>query len=159
MPTPPAPADLEGRLGAILADHATFEGPLLPILHAVQAEWGYVPPEALPIIAEGLNISRAEVHGVVSFYHDFREEPAGRHMLKICRAEACQARGGQGIEAAAKARLGVDWHGTSSKGGVTLEPVYCLGLCANGPAMMLDGRVVARVDEARLKSLLEEVDA
>ncbi len=159
MPTPPAPADLEGRLRAILADHATFEGPLLPILHAVQAEWGYVPPEALPIIAEGLNISRAEVHGVVSFYHDFREEPAGRHMLKVCRAEACQARGGLGIEAAAKARLGVDWHGTSARGDVTLEPVYCLGLCATGPAMMLDGRVVARVDKARLDALLSEVDA
>ena len=84
------------RLDAILVDHADLKGPLLPILHAVQAEWGYVPPEALPLIARGLNISRAEVHGVVSFYHDFREEPAGRHMLKICRAEACQARGGLG---------------------------------------------------------------
>ncbi|MCP1167235.1 formate dehydrogenase subunit gamma [Limimaricola litoreus] len=159
MPIPPAPADLEGRLDAILADHADLEGPLLPILHAVQAEWGYVPPEALPLIARGLNISRAEVHGVVSFYHDFREEPAGRHMLKICRAEACQARGGLGIEAAAKTRLGVDWHGTSKDGGVTLEPVYCLGLCATGPAMMLDGRVVARVDKARLDALLAEVEA
>ena len=106
MPTPPAPVDLETRLGAILFDHAQLEGPLLPILHAVQAEWGYVPPEALPIIAEGLNISRAEVHGVVSFYHDFREEPAGRHMVKICRAEACQARGGHGVEAAAKQDVG-----------------------------------------------------
>lgn len=159
MPTPPAPVDLEARLGAILADHATFEGPLLPILHAVQAEWGYVPQDALPIIAEGLNISRAEVHGVVSFYHDFREEPAGRHMVKICRAEACQARGGHGVEAAAKARLGVDWHGTTADGGVTLEPVYCLGLCATGPAAMIDGRVVARVDEKRLETLLSEVGA
>lgn len=159
MPTPPAPVDLETRLGAIFSDHAQLEGPLLPILHAVQAEWGYVPPEALPIIAEGLNISRAEVHGVVSFYHDFREEPAGRHMVKICRAEACQARGGHDVEAAAKARLGVDWHGTTADGGITLEPVYCLGLCATGPAAMIDGRVVARLDEKRLDTLLSEVGA
>ncbi len=159
MPTPPAPADLEARLAAILSDHASLEGPLLPILHAVQAEWGHVPSAALPIIAAGLNISRAEVHGVMSFYHDFREEPAGRHMLKICRAEACQARGADDVVATAKARLGVDWHGTTQRGSVTLEPVYCLGMCANGPAAMLDGRVVARLDDTRLEKLLSEAEA
>ncbi len=159
MPTPPAPADLEARLDAILSDHASLEGPLLPILHAVQAEWGHVPSAALPIIAAGLNISRAEVHGVMSFYHDFREEPAGRHMLKICRAEACQARGADDVVATAKARLGVDWHGTTQSGSVTLEPVYCLGMCANGPAAMLDGRVVARLDDTRLEKLLSEAEA
>ncbi|MGR3464896.1 formate dehydrogenase subunit gamma [Limimaricola sp.] len=159
MPTPPALADLEGRLGAILADHVSREGPLLPILHTVQAEWGHVPQEALPIIAGALNISRAELHGVVSFYHDFREAPAGRHMLKVCRAEACQARGGRAVEDAARARLGIDWHETTATGGVTLEPVYCLGLCATGPAVMLDDRVVARVDETRLDALLAEVGA
>ncbi len=159
MPTQPAPADLEGRLVAILSDHAALEGPLLPILHAVQAEWGFIPQEALPIIANGLNISRAEVHGVVSFYHDFREAPAGRHTLKVCRAEACQARGADRVVETVKAKLGVDWHGTTANGSVTLEPVYCLGLCANGPAAMLDGRVVARLDESRLKRLLSEAEA
>ncbi|SDE84605.1 formate dehydrogenase subunit gamma [Limimaricola pyoseonensis] len=159
MPPPPAPAEIETRLHAILTEHAGLEGPVLPILHAVQAEWGHVPQETLPLIAEALNISRAELHGVVSFYHDFRDAPAGRHMLKICRAEACQARGGKRIEDAARAKLGVDWHGTTADGGVTLEPVYCLGLCATGPAAMLDGRVVARLDETRLEALLSEAGA
>ncbi len=153
---PPVPANLAPRLSDILADHRALEGALLPILHAVQAEWGYVPQEALPIIARDLNISRAEVHGVVTFYHDFREEPAGRHVVKLCRAEACQAMGADRVASHAQRSLGVAWHGTSADG-VTLEPVFCLGLCACAPAALVDGRVVGRVDEARFDALMAEV--
>jgi formate dehydrogenase subunit gamma len=147
---------LQPRLDEIIGGLRGLEGPLLPILHAVQAEWGHVPQEALAVIASALNISRAEVHGVMSFYHDFREEPAGAHLLRICRAEACQAMGGAALAEAAKARLGVDWHGTTADGGVTLEPVFCLGLCACAPAAQIDGRVVGRVDADRLEALLKE---
>ena len=150
------PADLATRLPDILADHRGMEVALLPILHAVQAAWGHIPEAALPVIAHDLNISRAEVHGVVTFYHDFRAEPAGAHVVKLCRAEACQAMGADRVAAHAKAALGVDWHGTSASG-VTLEPVFCLGLCACAPAALVDGRVVGRVDEARFDALLAEV--
>ena len=143
----------------ILAAHAGMEGPLLPILHAVQAEFGHVPQDALPVIAKALNLSRAEVHGVMSFYHDFRAEPAGKHVVRLCRAEACQAMGADRVAAHAKSALGVDWHGTTADGAVTLEPVFCLGLCACGPAAMLDGKIVGRVDEARLDALLAGVRA
>lgn len=141
----------------ILAAHNGMEGPLLPILHAVQAAFGYIPEVALPVIAKNLNISRAEVHGVMTFYHDFREAPAGRHVVKLCRAEACQAMGADRVAAHAQKALGIDWHETTKDGGVTLEPVFCLGLCACGPAALVDGRVVGRVDEARFDALLEEV--
>ena len=141
----------------ILTAHAGLEGPLLPILHAVQAEFGHVPQDALPVIAKSLNLSRAEVHGVMSFYHDFREEPAGAHVVKLCRAEACQSMGADRVAAHAKAVLGVDWHGTTADGAVTLEPIFCLGLCACAPAAMLDGKLVGRVDEARLDALIAGV--
>ena len=141
----------------ILTAHLGMEGPLLPILHAVQAEFGHVPQDALPVIAKSLNLSRAEVHGVMSFYHDFREEPAGRHVVKLCRAEACQAMGADRVAAHAKAALGVDWHGTTADGSVTLEPIFCLGLCACAPAAMVDGKLVGRVDEVRLDALLAGV--
>ena len=141
----------------ILAAHNGMEGPLLPILHAVQAAFGYIPEVALPVIAKNLNISRAEVHGVMTFYHDFREAPAGRHVVKLCRAEACQAMGADRVAAHAQKALGIDWHETTKDGAVTLEPVFCLGLCACGPAALVDGRVVGRVDEARFDALLEEV--
>ena len=150
---------MQPRLNEIISGLVGLEGPLLPILHAVQAEWGHVPQGALPVIALSLNISRAEVHGVMTFYHDFREEPAGRHVLRICRAEACQAMGGVALADAAKTRLGVDWHGTTADGAVTLEPVFCLGLCACGPAAQIDGRIVGRVNAARLETLLAEVGA
>ncbi len=133
------------------------EGPLLPILHDIQEDFGYVPGEALPLIAGRLNISRAEVHGVVTFYHDFREKPAGRHVLKLCRAEACQSMGGDALSERARKALGVDWHGTTADGAVTVEPVYCLGLCACAPSAMLDGEVVGRLDEERLDELLAQV--
>ena len=156
---PLAPADLALRMTEILADHRGMEGSLLPILHAVQGAWGYVPQEVVPIIALDLNISRAEVHGVISFYHDFHEEPAGRHVVKLCRAEACQAMGADRVASHAQRALGIDWHGTTADGAVTLEPVFCLGLCACAPAAMVDGRVVGRVDEARFDALLAAVQA
>lgn len=130
------------------------EGPLLPILHRLQARFGHVPERAVPMIADALNIGRAEVHGVMSFFHDFRTVPAGRHVVKICRAEACQAVGGRELAEAALAKLGTEWHGTSDNGAVTVEPVYCLGLCANGPAAMVDGKPVAA---ASVENLLAEL--
>jgi len=132
------------------------EGPLLPILHALQEEFGYIDQAAEPLIAEELNITRAEVHGVITFYHDFRRQPAGRHVLKLCRAEACQAAGGDPLALYAERRLGLAMGATAADGSVTLEPVYCLGLCATAPSAMLDGRVVGRLDEARLDALLTE---
>jgi formate dehydrogenase subunit gamma len=147
-------AEILTRVEEILADHTGMEGPLLPILHAVQAEFGHVPQQALPIIAKSLNISRAEAHGVMTFYHDFREEPAGRHILKLCRAESCQAMGADRVAAHARRVLGVDWHGTSATS-VTLEPIFCLGLCACGPSAMINGKLIGRVDEARIDALLE----
>lgn len=153
----PAPAPEE--ITELIEPFLGIEGPLLPICHALQEEFGCVPQSAMPIVADALNISKAEVHGVVSFYHDFRSAPAGRHVLRICRAEACQAVGADPLAEAALERLGIDWNGTTSNGGVTVEPVFCLGLCACGPAVMLDGRLHGRVDNARLSELLEGVGA
>ena len=137
-------AALSPRLAEILDAHRGMEGPLLPILHAVQAEWGHVPDAAIPRIAQALNLGRAEVHGVVSFYHDFRKAPAGRHVVRLCAAEACQAQGGRALAAEVAARLGAALHETTPDGRVTVEPVYCLGLCACGPAAMVDGRLIGR---------------
>ena len=131
---------------------------MLPILHALQAEFGYIDRQAEPMIAEALNISRAEVHGVVTFYHDFREQPAGGHVLKLCRAEACQAAGGDALAARAEQRLGVAFGNTSADGRVTLESVYCLCLCSVSPSAMLDGRIVGRLDDKKLDALLAEAD-
>ena len=147
-------ADASLRIAEILTDLKGLEGALLPILHAVQAEFGHVPQVALPQIAKALNISRAEVHGVMSFYHDFREAPAGRHLVKLCRAEACQAVGADSVAAHAKAVLGVGFHETTADNRVTLEPVFCLGLCACGPAAIIDGTLHGRLDAARLDALL-----
>ena len=155
----PAPAPTEDEIRGLVAPLASLEGPLLPMLHAVQEAWGHVPQGAVPVLADVLNISRAEVHGVISFYHDFRDHPAGRHVLKICRAEACQAMGGHAIAESALQKLGIGWHGTTPDGAVTVEPVYCLGLCACAPAAMVDGRVVGRLDEARMDRILAEVGA
>ena len=151
--------DITAQIAEILAVHLHREGALLPILHDIQASFGYIPQAAQPQIAKALNISRAEVHGVVSFYHDFRDAPAGAHVVKLCRAEACQAVGADRVAAHAKAALGVDWHGTTADGQVTLEPVFCLGLCACGPAAMVDGKLIGRVDEARLGAILAGVRA
>lgn len=150
-------AAISARIAEIVTAHQDTEGPLLPILHDVQAAFGHVPQAALPQIAEALRMTRAEVHGVMTFYHDFRTEPAGKHVLKLCRAEACQSMGADRVATHAQARLGVDWHETTPDGRVTLEPVFCLGLCACAPAAMVDGRVVGRVDEARVDALIAEV--
>jgi formate dehydrogenase subunit gamma len=144
------------RGAEIIAEHKHLEGPTLVILHALQESFGYVPEPAIPMIALALNLSRAEVHGVFTFYHDFRHEPAGRHILKLCRAEACQAAGGDALAARAEAKLGISLGNTTPDERVTLEPIYCLGLCATAPSAMLDGRVVGRLDEARIDALLAE---
>ncbi|MGD9864114.1 MAG: formate dehydrogenase subunit gamma [Pseudodonghicola sp.] len=146
-------------LTSLIAGQLHLEGPLLPILHAIQEGYGHIPQMAVPLIAEALNISRAEVHGVVSFYHDFRDLPAGRHVVKICRAEACQAMGANALADHALARLGLDWHGTTPDGAVTIEPVYCLGLCACGPAAMVDDRLLGRVDADRIDAIVTELGA
>jgi formate dehydrogenase subunit gamma len=140
----------------IIAEHHHLEGATLVMLHALQEAFGYVPERAIPMIAEALNLSRAEVHGVFTFYHDFRHHPAGRHVLKLCRAEACQAAGGDALAARAEAKLGVTMGHTTADDRVTLEPIYCLGLCATAPSAMLDGRVVGRLDEARIDALVAE---
>jgi formate dehydrogenase subunit gamma len=146
------------RTAQIISEHRGLEGPLLPVLHAIQQAFGCVPEGAVPLVAEALNLSRAEVHGVVTFYHDFKAEPQGRHVLKLCRAEACQAAGGDALSNHVQSRLGVAFGDTTADGRVTLEPVYCLGLCSVSPSAMLDGRIVARLDEKKLDALLAETD-
>ncbi|WEX11747.1 formate dehydrogenase subunit gamma [Chelativorans sp. AA-79] len=133
------------------------EGPLLPILNGILRELGHVPREAVPVIAEALNLSRAEVYGVVSFYHDYRENPPGRHVLKLCRAEACQSMGGDAIAERLESLLGVKFGETAADGSVTLEAVYCLGLCACAPSAMLDGEVVGRLDGEAAEEIAREV--
>lgn len=139
--------------------HGAARNQLLPLLHAVQDEIGYIDDTLVPSIAAALNLSRADVHGVLTFYHDYRRRPAGRHVVKLCRAESCQSRGGAAIEAAAAERLGVAMGETRRDGQVTLEPVYCLGLCAIGPNALVDGRPVARIDGAALDRIAAEVAA
>jgi formate dehydrogenase subunit gamma len=147
-------ADITARVGEILNDHNGIEGPLLPILHAIQAEFGHIPQAALPQIAQNLNLSKAEVHGVMTFYHDFREVPAGKHVVKLCRAESCKSMGADRVAAHAQGALGIEWHETTKDGRVTLEPIFCLGLCACAPAAMVDGKIIGRVDEAKLDAIL-----
>jgi formate dehydrogenase subunit gamma len=140
----------------IVEDMKGRPGPLIEVLHSVQAALGYVPPEAIPILAEALNLSRAEVHGVVTFYHFFRETPPGRHMVSLCRAEACQSMGADELADHARGRLGVDFHETTSDGTFTLEPVFCLGNCACSPAAMIDGRLYGRLTPERFDALIAE---
>jgi formate dehydrogenase subunit gamma len=132
-------------------------GATLPILHALQERFGYVDAAAVPLIAHALNLSRAEIHGVVSFYHDFRAAPAGAHVIKLCRAEACQSMGCRALETHAEARLGVAMGGTRADGRATLEAVYCLGNCALSPAVMIDGELHGRVDARRFDELMAEI--
>jgi formate dehydrogenase subunit gamma len=142
------------RGAEIIARESVREGATLPILHALQEAFGYIHAEAIRMIAETLNLTRAEVHGVVSFYHDFRHHPPGRHVLRLCRAEACQSLGADMLASHVRQRLGVEWHDTTADGAVTLEPVFCLGLCAIGPSAMLDGAPLARLDNARIDAAL-----
>lgn len=139
---------------AIIAARRTMPGAMLPILHAIQEKVGYIPADAIPLIADQLNLSRAEVHGVVTYYHFFRQHPVGRHVVQICRAEACQSNGGNALADHAKAALGCDFHATTSDGQFTLEPVYCLGQCGCAPAMMVGDDIYARVTAEKFDSLM-----
>jgi formate dehydrogenase subunit gamma len=138
-------SDLKGR-----------PGPLLEVLHAIQSALGYVPAAAVPVVAEELNLSRAEVHGVVSFYHYFRSSRPGAHTVSLCQAEACQSMGAEALAAHARRRLGIDFHETSANGRFSLEPIYCLGNCACSPAIMIDGRLYGRVTPQRFDELVAE---
>ena len=148
---------METRLEAILVQYRDMPGGLLPLLHAVQAAYGCIPADSIGPIAGSLNLSRAEVHGVISFYHFFRSRPPGRHLIRLCRAESCQAMGSRALEAHVKRRLGVDYHGTTADGLFTLEPVYCLGNCARSPSMLVDGEIHGRVSEADFDGLLDSL--
>lgn len=149
------PAD-EAAVQAVITEHQDRPGALLPILHGVQHALGHVPKDAVPLIAKALNLSRAEVHGVISFYHWYRSEKPGAHVIHLCRAEACQAMGAVGLEAHVKQTLGVDFHGTSADGRYTLEPAYCLGNCALSPALLLDNALHGRVTPQRFDALLAQ---
>ena len=146
-------------VAAVITPHVGQPGALLPVLHAVQTAFGHVADDVVPVIADALNLSRAEVHGVLTFYHDFRRPPAGRHVLKLCAAEACQAMGGAALARHAAARLATAMGSTRSDGRVTLEPVYCLGLCSAAPSAMIDGRVVARLTPSTLDALIDGIAA
>ncbi|MBL0374953.1 formate dehydrogenase subunit gamma [Rhizobium sp. KVB221] len=151
--------DVSAETLAIVNELKSLEGPLLPILHRLQEEFGFVPEASLPLIARELNLSRAEVHGVVTFYHEFRNHPAGKHTLRICRAEACQSMGGRELAEHACKVLDLDWHETTPDGKITLEPVYCLGLCSVAPSAQLDGELHGRLDRDELSALIKEARA
>lgn len=152
------PAWNEPQAREIIRRHSAREGALLPILHDVQAAFGCVPAEAVPFVAEALNLTRAEVHGVVSFYHDFRDKPAGRHVLKLCRAEACQSMNGEALAQKVLDRFDLDWGETTPDGRVTVEPIYCLGLCASAPSALLDGEPMARLSAQSIDEIARQVD-
>ncbi|NMF87331.1 formate dehydrogenase subunit gamma [Aromatoleum petrolei] len=156
-PDPDSATDRLARVRSIASAYRPTPGALLPLLHAVQNELGFIPDDCVPIIAGELDLSRAEVHGVISFYHHFRRTPPGRHVVQVCRAESCQAMGGEALEAHAKARLGVDYHSTTPDCAVTLEAVYCLGNCACSPAIRVDDEIVGRVDAARFDEVIAEL--
>ncbi|WP_079437025.1 formate dehydrogenase subunit gamma [Zoogloea sp. LCSB751] len=151
-----SPAQLAAIHAAVDCHHHRG-GALLPILHAIQDALGWVPADAIPIIAQALNQSRAEIHGVVSFYHHFRSTPPGRHVVQVCRAESCQAKGGVALEEHAKRSLGIDWHQTTPDGAVSLEPVYCLGNCACSPAIRVGDEILGRVSCARFDRVIAEL--
>ena len=151
-------ADRDEEVRRILAQSRDRPGPLLELLHAIQDAFGYVPPETIGLLAEHLNLSRAEVHGVVTFYSHFRSMPPGQHVLQLCCAESCQALGAEALAEHARERLGVDFHGRTPDGRFSLEPVYCLGNCACSPAVMLDGRLYGRVTPERFDALLAAAD-
>lgn len=146
-------------VGAVLSECQHLPGPLLPVLHGIQEALGHVPADCVEQIALALGLSRAEVHGVITYYHDFRAQPAGRHVVKVCRAESCQAMGADALWAHACLHLGRDGAGTTADGAVTLEPVYCLGMCALSPAISIDDRPHARMDPSRFDRLLGQARA
>ena len=144
-------------ISAVIGPLKDLPGALLPILHALQERFGYVPENSVPLVAKALNLSRAEVHGVITFYHHFRQHPVGRHVMHVCRAEACQAVGADALVAHARQSLGCDFHGTTADNAITLEPAYCLGQCAIGPAVMIDEDIHAKVSPARFDSLVKSL--
>lgn len=147
----------EPQAAEIVRRHVGREGALLPILHDLQAAFRCIPPAAVSFVAHALNLTRAEVHGVVTFYRDFRAVPAGRHVLKLCRAEACQAMDGERIGRQILDRFGLDWGGTTPDGRLTVEGTYCLGLCACAPAALLDDMPMGRMGDSSPADLASEV--
>ena len=151
--------DIHEKVDALIKAHKEMSGALMPLLHSIQDNIGYVPESTYPQIAKALNLSVAEVHGVVTFYHHFRTHKPGRHVLQICRAESCQSMGSEALEAHAKKCLNVDYHQTTSDDAITLEAVYCLGNCALSPAVMLDEEVYGRVSASELDVLIADAKA
>lgn len=149
--------DYAAAVARLVEDMGGEQTTLLPMLHALQEEFGYIDDLMVPLVASALNLSRADVHGVVTFYHDFRRRPPGRHRVRLCRAESCQARGAAAIERIATERLGLRMGETGPDGRVTLDAVYCLGLCATGPNAMIDDVPVSRIDPATLDRLLGDL--
>ncbi|MGH6612429.1 MAG: formate dehydrogenase subunit gamma [Burkholderiaceae bacterium] len=154
-----SPSDLTGTVRDALARHAGEPGSLLPILHDVQDALGYIPPDAVPLIAKGLNLSRAEVHGVIKYYHHFRSEPAGRVAVQVCRAESCQAVGADALMVHAEKTLGCASHHTRADGAYSLEPVYCLGMCALSPAIMVNDKLHARMTPEKFDRVVHSLEA
>ena len=155
----PSAVSLREIVQSAVESHRGRVGPLLPVLHSVQDKLGFVPQEAVPMIAGAMNLSRAEIHGVMSFYHDFRTEPAGQHIVHLCRAEACQAMGARGLEQHARDRLGIEFGQTTADGLFTLEPVYCLGNCACSPSIRINDEVHARVSADKFDELISRLEA
>jgi formate dehydrogenase subunit gamma len=154
----PGESSLAERVRAVVDVHRGDRGALLPILHGLQAEFGYIGPEMVPVLADELNLSKAEVHGVISFYADFRKEPAGRTTVRLCRAEACQSVGAERLVAHAQQVYGVKLGQTTPDGSVTLEQVFCLGNCALGPSGLINGRLHGRLDANRLDALVLDAE-
>jgi formate dehydrogenase subunit gamma len=150
------PSDQSAAVRRIVAQLKERPGPLLEVLHAIQASFGYVPEGAVPVVAEELNISRAEVHGVVTFYHFFRRHRPGAHTVSLCQAESCQAMGAEALAQHARERLGIDFHQTTADGRFSLEPIYCLGNCACSPAAMIDGRLHGRLTPETFDALIAQ---
>ena len=144
------------QMSEIIEQFRNQPGPLIEVLHAIQNKFGYIPEEAKTMVAEGLNLSRAEVHGVVTFYHFFRHHPPGRHVVQLCQAESCKSMHSDRLTGYAQQKLGIGFHQTTADGQFTLEPVYCLGNCACSPAMMVDGEIYGRLTRERLDEILAE---
>lgn len=156
-PTPALSKEQLKAVDDILARLKDEPGPLFPILHAIQDELGWVPDETVPTIARALNRSRAEIHGVITFYHHFRRHPVGKHMVQVCRAEACQSMGCTSLEEHAKKTLGIDYHGTTADGQISLEAVYCLGNCALSPSIRVNDDIVGKVSKERFDEVIAEL--
>ncbi|MCF8005944.1 MAG: formate dehydrogenase subunit gamma [Methylovulum sp.] len=152
------PSTIQTTVQDVISALKDKPGALLPILHGIQDALGYIPSDSVPSIAQALNLSRAEVHGVMSFYHYFRSTPPGQHIVQVCRAESCQAMGSEALEQHVKTRLGIDYHETSADGKFTLEPVYCLGNCACSPAITINNDVYGRVTSAEFTNLIDGLE-